>query len=97
MVAAAHHEYLDGTGYDSGMTAREIPFMAKIITVADVFDALTSDRHYRKAMPVASALAQLEKESGRKYEPKIIEALKSHLARAVSVTGRSIHPPADLE
>lgn len=81
MVAAAHHEYLDGSGYDSGMTAREIPFMAKIITVADVFDALTSDRHYRKAMPAAMALAELEKEAGSKFEPKIIAALKSYLNR----------------
>lgn len=81
MVAAAHHEYLDGSGYDSGMTAKEIPFMAKIITVADVFDALTSNRHYRKAMPVEIALAQLEKEAGTKYDPKIIAALKSYLDR----------------
>lgn len=80
MVAAAHHEYLDGSGYDSGMTAKEIPFMAKIITVADVFEALTSNRHYRQAMPVVEALAHLEKEAGRKYEAKIIQALKSHLA-----------------
>lgn len=81
LVAAAHHERLDGSGYDSGMTAKEIPFMAKIITVADVFDALTSDRHYRKAMPVKKALAQLEKEAGSKFEPKIIAALKSYLGK----------------
>jgi HD-GYP domain-containing protein (c-di-GMP phosphodiesterase class II) len=83
MVAAAHHEYLDGSGYDSGMTGREIPFMAKIITVADVFEALTSDRHYRKAMPVEMALAQLEQEAGTKFEPKIIAALKSYLGKSV--------------
>lgn len=92
LVAAAHHEYLDGSGYDSGMTAREIPFMAKIITVADVFDALTSDRHYRKAMPMELALAQLDKEAGRKFEPKIIAALRSYLERAVS-KGASHAPP----
>jgi len=80
MVAAAHHECLDGSGYDSGMTAKEIPFMAKIITVSDVFEALTSNRHYRKAMPPADALAFLEKGAGRKFEPKIIQALKNHLA-----------------
>jgi len=91
MVAAAHHERLDGSGYDSGMTAKEIPFMAKIITVADVFDALTSDRHYRKAMPVEMALAQLEKEAGSKFEPKIIAALKSHLDRAA--TKPTVHAP----
>ena len=80
-VAAAHHEYLDGSGYDSGMTAKEIPFMAKIITVADVFDALTSKRHYRDALPVNLALGQLENDAGSKYEPGIIAALKDYLAR----------------
>ncbi|NTV13168.1 MAG: GAF domain-containing protein [Desulfobulbaceae bacterium] len=80
MVAAAHHEYLDGSGYDSGMTAKEIPFMAKIITVADVFEALTSNRHYRQAMPLPEAFALLEKEAGSKFDPKIIHALKGHLA-----------------
>ena len=85
VVAAAHHEYLDGSGYDSGMSGREIPFMAKIITVADVFDALTSDRHYRRAMPMEQALAVLDKEAGSKYEAKIIAALKSYLARENSL------------
>jgi len=88
LVAAAHHEYLDGSGYDSGMTAKEIPFMAKIITVADVFEALTSNRHYRQAMPLLEAFALLEKEAGRKFEPKIIQALKDHLARLASQPGR---------
>lgn len=93
LVAAAHHEYLDGSGYDCGMTGREIPFMAKIITVADVFDALTSDRHYRKAMPVAMALAQLEKEAGSKFEPKIIGALKAHLAKSAQPAESPAPPP----
>jgi HD-GYP domain-containing protein (c-di-GMP phosphodiesterase class II) len=81
VIAAAHHEYLDGSGYDSGITGREIPFMAKIITVADVFDALTSDRHYRLAMPRDEALALMEEDAGRKFDPKVIKALKSYLGR----------------
>ena len=55
--------------------------MAKIITVADVFEALTSDRHYRLAMPRDKALALMEEDSGRKFDPKVIKALKSCLGK----------------
>jgi len=96
-IAAAHHEYLDGSGYDSGMTGREIPFMAKIITVADVFDALTSDRQYHQAMPVEAALTQMEKAAGHKYEPKIITALKGYLARTTPRPIPAASPSADSE
>lgn len=82
VIAAAHHECLDGSGYDSGIIGRDIPFMAKIITVADVFDALTSDRHYRLAIPKNEALAVMEVDSGRKFDPKVMKALKSYLAKA---------------
>ncbi|MBU0483447.1 MAG: GAF domain-containing protein [Proteobacteria bacterium] len=81
IIAAAHHELLDGSGYDSGILGREIPFMAKIITVADVFEALTSKRHYRQAMPKDEALALIEKDSGCKYDAKVIKALKNYLAK----------------
>ncbi len=80
-IAAAHHEYLDGSGYDSGLTGKEIPFMAKIITVADVFEALTSDRHYRTALSYEKALAKIEKEAGIKYDEKVIKGLKDYLKR----------------
>ncbi|MBU0675847.1 MAG: GAF domain-containing protein [Proteobacteria bacterium] len=80
MIAAAHHEYLDGSGYDSGLSEQEIPFMAKIITVADVFDALTSSRHYREAMPVPEAIDYLETKAGIKYDPGVVTALKRYLA-----------------
>lgn len=81
LIAAAHHECLDGSGYPRGLTAQEIPFMAKILTVADVFEALTADRHYRKKMTNAEALAVLDAGAGTRFDPNVIDALRRHLAR----------------
>ena len=62
-IAAKHHEYLDGSGYPARLPAREIPLQARMMTIADIFDALTaSDRPYKKAVPVALALDILRAE-----------------------------------
>ncbi len=75
-VAAAHHEVLDGSGYDAGLTGDQIPFLSKILTVADVFEALTADRHYRAAMTPETAFAILEEGAGIKYDPGVVAALR---------------------
>lgn len=80
-IAAAHHEYMDGTGYDSGLRGKEIPFMAKIITVADVFEALTATRHYRQAMSLPEAFSILEQGAGTKFDAKAVSALKGYLLK----------------
>lgn len=77
LIASSHHEYLDGSGYPRGLVAREIPFMAKIIAVADVFEALTADRHYRKGMSIDEAFRILEAEVDRKYDRHAVDALKT--------------------
>lgn len=81
-IASAHHECLDGTGYPWGLTADEIPFMAKIISVADVFEALTADRHYRKGMSVETAFSILDEGIGKKFDVNLVAALKQHLGKA---------------
>ncbi len=80
-IAGAHHERLDGKGYPWGIGGNEIPLAARIITVADVFDALTADRPYRKAMQVADALAILDREIGVAFDPDCVSALKDALQR----------------
>jgi putative nucleotidyltransferase with HDIG domain len=81
-IAASHHEYIDGSGYDSGLQANEIPFMAKIITVADVYEALTADRHYRPAMHTEKALSVLhEGVDNGKFDGNIVNALISYLEK----------------
>ena len=72
----SHHENYDGTGYQ-GLKGEEIPIVARIIAVADVFDALLSDRPYRKSMGVFSALDNLVVASGSRFDPTIVTALKN--------------------
>lgn len=79
LIASSHHETIDGKGYPRGCEAQEIPFMAKILTVADVFEALTADRHYRKGMSIDQAYAILDDGVGRKFEGRVVTALKHYL------------------
>lgn len=76
-----HHERMDGSGYPMGLKGKEIPLGAQIIAVADVFDALTTDRPYRKAWNPKDALAELERNSGVQFRPAVIKALKKVLER----------------
>jgi len=71
-----HHERMDGSGYPDGLSGEEIPIESRIIAVADVFDALTSDRPYRKAMGVGEALRVMERMKGKAIDGKVFEVLK---------------------
>lgn len=66
-----HHERFDGRGYPLGLEGRGIPIIARIITVADTYDAMTSDRSYRRALPHAVAVAEVERCSGTQFDPEI--------------------------
>jgi HD-GYP domain-containing protein (c-di-GMP phosphodiesterase class II) len=72
-----HHEYLDGSGYPNGLKGDQIPIGARIILVADAYDAMTTDRPYRKAIGHQAAVAELRKQSGTQFDPKMVEALIS--------------------
>lgn len=78
-MAAYHHERWDGKGYPEGLHGEVIPLSARIMAVADVFDALTSPRVYKPAFPLEKALAILEEESGKQFDPKCIEAFMDSL------------------
>ena len=67
----SHHERWDGRGYPDGLAGHDIPWIARFLAVADTFDAMTSDRPYRKGMPVDVALQEIEKSSGIQFEPKL--------------------------
>jgi putative nucleotidyltransferase with HDIG domain len=75
-IAALHHERLDGSGYPLGLAGEQIPLGARIIAVADVFDALTSKRHYRRPVARKKALAYLEEHSGEQFDAEVVRALK---------------------
>ena len=70
----SHHEHWDGTGYPNGLVGEEIPLPARILSVADVFDAMTSDRPYRPAMPREKALAELRFHAGSFFDPAVVAA-----------------------
>lgn len=76
-VAAAHHERLDGKGYPLGLTDAAISRETRIITIGDIFDALTADRPYRAALPLDKAMAILESEVSTAVDPDCFEALKT--------------------
>ena len=73
-MAAYHHEWWNGKGYPYGISGTEIPLCARIMAVADVFDALTSKRCYKNAMPLEKAYAIIREESGTHFDPMVVEA-----------------------
>jgi len=79
-VPYAHHERWDGSGYPRGLKGLEIPLSARIFAVADVYDALTSDRPYRKAWPKEKALAYIREEAGKQFDPEVVEAFLKLMA-----------------
>ncbi len=80
-LAGAHHERLDGRGYPRGLKGDEICLETRILTVADVFDALSADRPYRAAMPIDEALAILDRDTGTAFDADCVTALRRGLAR----------------
>jgi len=69
-----HHERFDGKGYPSRLAGKSIPLASRIMTIADTFDAMTSTRAYRKALPVADAIAEIRRCSGTQFDPDIVPA-----------------------
>ncbi|MEU8539074.1 HD-GYP domain-containing protein [Streptomyces sp. NPDC048717] len=76
-----HHEHLDGSGYPYGLKGDQIPEYARVVAVADAFDAMTSTRSYRRARPVEAALAELERCAGTQFDPHMVAALARALER----------------
>ncbi|WP_171167140.1 HD-GYP domain-containing protein [Streptomyces sp. I05A-00742] len=76
-----HHERLDGSGYPFGLMGRQIPEAARIVAVADAFDAMTSTRTYSRARPVADALAELRRCAGTQFDPRMVAALSRAVER----------------
>lgn len=73
-IAISHHERWDGGGYPAGLRGEEIPLATRIVSVADVYDALVHSRSYKKAWPVADAVAYLEAERGKQFDPTVVDA-----------------------
>jgi HD domain len=79
-MARNHHERFDGNGYPDGLAGEQIPLAARILTVADAFDAMTSDRPYRPALAVEDALAEIRRNAGTQFCPAVVAALDASFA-----------------
>jgi putative two-component system response regulator len=79
-IALTHHERWDGHGYPGGLAGEDIPFESRVCTIADVFDALVSERPYKKAWPVSEALAEIARMSGSAFEPWLADAFLREVA-----------------
>ena len=75
VIALNHHEYLDGSGYPNQLSGAEIPLVARLVSVADVFDALTSERVYRPALSQQQTVAFIKRASAKQFDPVVVEAL----------------------
>lgn len=75
-----HHERWDGAGYPAGLAGEEIPLEARILALADAFDAMTTSRPYSPAMPMSVAIAEVQRCSGRQFDPSLVRALVSALS-----------------
>ena len=73
-VVAQHHEKWDGSGYPLGLSGEDIDVCARIFSVADAFDAITSNRVYRKGKPYQDAAMELDEWAGKQFDPKVVEA-----------------------
>lgn len=88
IIAQNHHEKWDGSGYPQGLKGEAIPLIGRIVAIADVFDALTSSRPYKKAWHIDDAVELIKKESGKHFEPKVVDAFIRCLAKILIIKDR---------
>lgn len=102
-IVRSHHEKFDGTGYPDGLKREEIPIGARILAVVDCLDALATDRQYRRALPLDEAMKVVISESGKSFDPKIVEILVrrfvelEQMAMARHVEGSKLSTNAKVE
>lgn len=92
LIALNHHEKWDGRGYPSGLKGEEIPQAARIVAVADVFDALSSSRPYKKAWPISEAVAYIQQEAENHFDPLVVEHFLLCLDEILKISGRYVEP-----
>ena len=85
VIALGHHEKFNGTGYPHGLRSEDIPLPARIVAVADAYDALTSERPYKSEWPVAKAVRYLNAHSGSHFDPQCLAAFNSQLDRVTKI------------
>jgi putative two-component system response regulator len=95
-VALSHHEKWDGSGYPLGLQGKEIPAEGQIVAMADVFDALSSERPYKKAWPIAEAVKAIEDSAGSHFDPALIPAFRTALPEMLKIREQYTESPVEL-
>ena len=93
-IPLCHHERWDGNGYPRGLRGEEIPLVARIFAVVDVWDALRSDRPYRPALGEQEALDYLRRSAGSHFDPAVVEAFLALLERRRPAAGSELDQPS---
>ncbi len=87
-MARHHHERIDGKGYPDGLTGEQIPPGAKIVTLADSFDAMTTDRPYRKRRPLEDVIEDFRENTGTQFEPEVVCAFCRAFLKEIEGTSK---------
>ncbi|MBF0340201.1 MAG: response regulator [Magnetococcales bacterium] len=85
ILALTHHEKWDGSGYPKGLKGEEIPLVGRIVAIADVFDALTADRPYKRAWLIEDALGYIEEHAGSHFDPRLARAFRGFLPEILAI------------
>lgn len=93
-IAIGHHEKWDGSGYPNGLAGEDIPLESRIVALADVFDALTSERPYKKAWSIDDAVVEIRKLSGSHFQPMLVESFMDVLAEVIDIRDEYIDEPS---
>lgn len=96
-IVRSHHEKWNGTGYPDGLSGETIPIGARILSAVDCFDALTSERPYRRAISPDEAMALLRAESGRSYDPRVVECIEKRYVELEEAVSRAAREGSPLE
>ncbi len=96
-IALGHHEKWDGSGYPLGLAGEAIPESARIVAIADVFDALTADRPYKRAWPVPDALAWMQAQSGKHFDPRLLALFMNRMPEVLALKARFADVEGDAD
>jgi putative two-component system response regulator len=91
-IALSHHEKWDGSGYPNGLKGEEIPLSGRLVAIADVFDALTTERPYRKAWSVEDAVKHIDENAGSHFDPNLVSLFHTVLAEILDIREQYAEP-----
>ncbi len=90
VIAGSHHERFDGSGYPRGLRGEEIPLAARIVAVCDAFNAMTSARPYKPALPFGDAMTEIERGCGTLFDPTVVDAFRGEMVTAVGAWAAAV-------